>query len=158
MPTLTFTALPTDTVEAYRVGDLDANGQPAERGTAGKDGGLPCRHCLRDIVEGEEYLLLAHRPFDGDHPYAEVGPIFLHAEACERHSRHHGLPEVVSVRPAVLVRGYSADDRIVYGTGKSVQTGELTEYAEALFARHDVAYLHLRSATNSCFTCRVDRR
>jgi len=158
MPNFVYTAMPTEMAEAYRAGAPDANGRPAERGMAGADGGLPCRHCMRDIVDGEEYLLLAYRPFDGDHPYAEVGPIFLHAGPCERHAGHDDLPPVVAARPQALVRGYNTDDRIVYGTGKSMPVADLTAYAEALFARPDIAYLHLRSATNSCYTCRVDRR
>lgn len=156
MPTLRFTALPTAVVEAYRAGAPDANGRPAERGIAGKDGGMPCRHCLRDIAEGEDYLLLAHRPFAGGHPYSEIGPIFLHAGPCRRHAEDDGLPEVLAVRPHVLVRGYDINDRIVDGTGKTVTTPELEIYAQGIFARPDVAYLHLRSAVNSCFTCRVD--
>lgn len=158
MPTLRFTALRTDIVNAYRIGSPDANGRPAERGIAGKDGGLPCRHCLRDITAGEAYLLLAHRPFDGTNPYAEIGPVFLHAAPCVRYEADEvGLPEILAVRPQVLVRGYDADDRIVYGTGRSIPTDDLTEYAEVLLARPEIAYLHLRSAANSCFTCRVDR-
>ena len=157
MPTLRFTALPTAIVEAYRAGAPDANGRIAERGTAGEGGGLPCRHCLRDIAAGEDYLLLAHRPFDGDHPYSEVGPVFLHAGPCKRHGEEDGLPEVLAVRPQILARGYDRDDRIVEGTGKTMPTTDLEAYASEVLGRSDVAYLHLRSAMNSCFTCRVDK-
>jgi hypothetical protein len=58
--------------------------------------------------------------------------------------------------PAYIVRGYGADDRIVYGTGRVVPTAEIPDAAEALLARGDVAYVHVRSASNNCYQLRVD--
>jgi len=34
---------------------------------------------------------------------------------------------------------------------------EITESAQALLERPEVAYLHLRSATNNCYQCRIER-
>jgi hypothetical protein len=58
--------------------------------------------------------------------------------------------------PDYIVRGYGADDRIVYGTGAVVPTPAIAEKAEALLARDDVAYVHVRSARNNCYQCRID--
>ena len=59
--------------------------------------------------------------------------------------------------PDYILRGYGADDRIVYGTGGVVATGMILARAEALFADPRVAYLHVRSARNNCYQCRIDR-
>ncbi|WP_354044205.1 DUF1203 domain-containing protein [Devosia sp. UYZn731] len=34
------------------------------------------------VAEGETCLLLAYRPFSVPQPFAEVGPVFLHAQVC----------------------------------------------------------------------------
>jgi Protein of unknown function (DUF1203) len=150
-----FVALDTTTIEALRAGAPDANGQPAERHTATSDG-LPCRHCLETIKTGEPYLILGHRPFPAPQPYAEVGPIFLHAETCPKGGNSDAIPGFLD-SPRYMVRGYGADDRIVYGTGQIVATAEIPAAAERLFANLTVRYLHVRSASNNCYHCRIDR-
>ncbi len=152
---ITITALPTPIVRALQAGAPDAYGTPPERHVA-QGSGNPCRHCLRFIPEGAEMLILAHRPFDGLHPYAETGPIFLCAETCPRHEGPT-MPEVLRDSPDYLLKGYSAQDRIVYGTGRVVSAAEIAEYAETVLDRSDVAYLHVRSARNNCYQARIDR-
>lgn len=147
--------IPTEQVRAYQAGALDANGQPPER-TISDGGGNPCRHCLRDIDEGREMLVLAHRPFRYSQPYAEIGPIFLCADQCEAWAGDD-IPDVVRRRDAFLIRGYGVNDRILPGTGGVVSTDALVDHAATLLERADVAYLHLRSAVNSCFQARVER-
>jgi hypothetical protein len=150
-----FVAAATEVVNAYQRGATDAYGRIPERRTS--DGsGLPCRHCLGDIGAGDDYLILAHRPFSGLQPYAETGPIFLHADACERHPETAEPPEAFLERPQMMLRGYDADERIVYGTGAIVPTDHLASVASALLDRPEVAFVHIRSATNNCFQCRVD--
>ncbi len=156
MTGLKFIALATETAHALRAGGPDANGQAPERDIS--DGsGVPCRHCLSDIAAGEPFLILAHRPFPGAQPYAEIGPIFLHAEPCERHSETQGVPALFLSRAHALVRGYGKDDRIVTGTGQVVPSAEIAMVARDLLARPQVAYLHLRSASNNCYQCRIER-
>lgn len=56
-----------------------------------------------------------------------------------------------------IVRGYDAGDRIVYGTGAVTPTAEIAARAQDLLERPDIAYVHVRSARNNCFQCRIDR-
>ena len=91
MTALRFVSMPTIAARAFQAGAPDANGQPPERHVATEDG-LPCRHCQQPISAGEPYLILAYRPFPAAQPYAELGPIFLHAEPCERHPDSATLP------------------------------------------------------------------
>lgn len=150
-----FTPIPTLVVRAYQAGGLDANGQSPERGIAVGEGN-PCRHCLAMIPDGAAMLVLAHRPFPTPQPYAELGPIFLCADACEAPVDSTALPEMLASSD-YIVRGYGADDRIVYGTGGVVPTGQITLQAEARLADPRVAYVHVRSARNNCYQVRIDR-
>jgi hypothetical protein len=156
MTGLKFIALATETAHALQSGSPDANGQAPERDIS--DGSaVPCRHCLSDVAAGESFLILAHRPFPGAQPYAETGPIFLHAEPCERHGEGAEVPALFLSRAQALIRGYGHDDRIVYGTGRVVPSAEIAAVAQDLFAAPEVAYLHLRSASNNCYQCRIER-
>ncbi len=156
MTDLKFVALATETARALQAGNPDANGQVPERQIS--DGsGVPCRHCLSDVAAGAPFLILAHRPFPKAQPYAETGPIFLHAEPCQRHGEGAGVPASFLSRTQLLIRGYGADDRIVDGTGQVVPSAGIGGTARDLLAAPEVAYLHLRSASNSCYQCRIER-
>ncbi|MFC3323082.1 DUF1203 domain-containing protein [Mesorhizobium cantuariense] len=153
--TIQFNALPTEHVRALQRGGPDAYGQTPERKISDGDG-MPCRHCLKNIAAGDAYLILAYRPFPELQPYAETGPIFLHAEECERAAGSEALPEILESSD-YIVRGYGRDDRIVYGSGGVIPTGDITARAEALLERDDIAYVHVRSARNNCYQCRIER-
>lgn len=154
MTAIIFTALPQEHVDAIRKGAPDANGQAPKLMIASAD--LPCRVCLGRIRQGESALLVSYRPFRHVQPYAETGPIFIHAEEC-------GVYDVAQVPPVMLnsadyiVRGYDVGNRIVYGTGSVTPTAEITRHAQALLASPAIAYVHVRSARNNCFQCRIDR-
>lgn len=149
-----FIALETVLVEALRGGASDANGQHPERQVS--PGRAPCRHCLEDIAEGEPMLVAALRPFPRPQPYAEVGPIFLHADACPRGGGDDRIPPFLD-SPEYIVRGYGRDDRIAYGTGRIVATPDIPRIAGELLDDARIAYVHVRSATNNCYHCRIER-
>jgi len=155
MTGLRFIALPTDAVHALQAGAADANGQRPERHIS--DGaGNPCRHCLKDIAKGAPFLILAWRPFPAAQPYAEVGPVFLHAEACQRYAETAGAPAMFLERERLLIRGYSDDDRIVYGSGQIVAAADLAQAAANLLDDPEIAYVHVRSSYN-CYQCRIEQ-
>ena len=140
--------------DALRAGAPDANGQPALRRIA-EGGANPCRHCLGLIANGEEKLVLGYRPFGAPQPYAETGPIFLHARACERFDAASPPGWFAFLDPAAL-RGYDADHWIRYETGRVVRGPEIVSSCEAILADASIAYVHVRSKYG-CFQCRVDR-
>jgi len=156
MSAIRFVALPTELVIVLQANGLDANGQTPERALSIGGDGVPCRHCLGLVAADDAYLILAHRPFSTIQPYAECGPIFLHAESCQRYAAPAELPPMLQ-SAHYLLRGYSAAERILYGTGQIVSTAQLAQRAQDLFTREDVAYIHVRSATNNCFQCRIER-
>ena len=154
MTTIIFTAMAADEADAFRNGKPDANGQVPERHHT--TGTLPCRVCLGHIKDGETALLLSYRPFPEPQPFAETGPIFIHAESCSPAESHGRLPAMFD-SPDYIIRGYSHDNRIVYGTGAVTPTEKIVQRAEDLLARDDIAYVHVRSARNNCYQCRIDR-
>jgi hypothetical protein len=111
---------------------------------------------MRNIEAGAPMLILAHRPFEGLHAYAETGPIFVCADACEA-AKTHEPPEILTTSPDYLIKGYSAQERIVYGTGEVVAAARIPEKIETVFKDPRVAFIHIRSARNNCYQLRVDR-
>ena len=155
MTTIRFHAMPTVDAKTLWSGGADAYGNRPE--TMVSDGpGHPCRHCLQNIDAGQSLFVLAYRPFPALQPYAETGPIFLHAAPCPRYACEEALPPILS-SPDYIVRGYGSDDRIVYGSGAVTPTEDIPARASALFERHEIAYVHVRSARNNCYQCRIDR-
>lgn len=152
---LTYEALDSGWVAAVRAGGPDAYGRPAERVRA-EGGGNPCRHCLREVPDGRDMLILACRPFTALQPYAETGPIFLCGDDCARHAGQ-GLPDILRTSADYLLKGYSPDERIVYGSGKVVAREDVERYAAALLADPGIAFVDVRSARNNCFQLRIRR-
>lgn len=143
-------------VAHYRRGGLDSNGQPPERRIVQPGDGVPCRHTLERLPEGSAYLVVGHRPFEGLNPYTETGPLFLAADEVPGAAPSRSLPPFLTA-PAYIVRGYSEDERIVYGTGAVTPTDRIIERCADLLARDDIAFVHIRSASNNCYHVRVER-
>ncbi|MBO9098250.1 MULTISPECIES: DUF1203 domain-containing protein [unclassified Rhizobium] len=157
MSNIRFAAMPHTDAEALWNGATDAYGRLPE--TTVSDGpGNPCRHCLRNINAGDELLVFAYRPFPALQPYAETGPVFLHKVPCQRYAAEEVLPPVLSGTRDFIVRGYNDSNRIVYGTGAVTATGDIPAYAETLLERPEIAYVHVRSARNNCYQCRIDKQ
>ena len=152
--TIRFVPIKTAIAMALREG-RDAYDLPAEHVAAATGGGVPCRHCLAQVPEDRPYVIVAHRPFAGLNPYTETGPIFLCADHCT--AAGPDFPAAMLTAPGYIVRGYSADERIIYGTGAVTSTPEIATRCETLFTRPEVAFIHIRSASNNCFQCRVER-
>lgn len=151
--TLIFDPLPTSSVRAIRAGGPDAYGLPAE--TLVSDGhGAPCRHCLDHVPKGRPMLVLAWRPFPKAQPYAETGPIFLCGDDCAAW-QGDGVPPILATSPDYLLKAYTPQDRILYGTGRVVPAPEIATYAQDLLSDPRVAYVDVRSARNNCFQCRI---
>ncbi len=142
-------------VARVRSGGTDAYGQPAERATS--DGqGTPCRCCLHDVPAGGDMLVLAACPFPALQPYAETGPIFLCAADCAPW-RGDDVPPILTTSPDYLLKGYSADHRIIYGTGRVIPAEQIAAYANTLLTDPKVAFVDVRSARNNCFQTRILR-
>jgi hypothetical protein len=154
--TINYVPLPTDQVRDFQRGKIDSNGLVPERVS---QGGGPCRHCLSQIQPNEEKLVLGYRPFPSLQPYAETGPIFLHAKECEAYNDRSVLPAMFEGMPDVLMiaRGYDHNDRIEYGAMSVVAVNQLENCCSDLVKNERVAYIHVRFAATNCYQFRVER-
>lgn len=148
-----FSGLPTRLAQSLRSGGKDAYGQTPERHTS--DGiATPCRHCLRNIPAGEDYLIFAHMPFSAQQPYAETGPIFLCANECAAYDGED-VPETATLSPTYLIKGYMQDERIKYGTGAITGQQDIGKAVSDLLGRDEIAFVDIRSASNNCWIARA---
>ena len=79
--------------------------------TADSPNGYPCRHCLRWAQAGERMILFPFAAIPGGRPYSESGPIFVHAESCERYPTTNEYP--AAFREGRTIRAYNSDHAII---------------------------------------------
>src|SRR2546423_376422 len=53
---------------------------------------FPCRHCLHWAEPGERIVLFPYTAIPPGYPYSETGPIFVHADACQRYEATNEYP------------------------------------------------------------------
>ena len=112
----------------------------------------PCRHCLRWATSGEALVLFPYQSIPAGRPYSEIGPIFVHQEACERYSALDEYP--AAFRKGRGVRGYNSRDEII---AAEVAGDKPEDVVEAMLANPEVSFLQVRSVTRGCFTMQVER-
>lgn len=163
MSRFTYRPIPADVVAQLR--DRDDAGQH-RKPFVDHEGGAPLRCCLGRSLPGEEIVLVSYAPLrrwasaTGADPgaYDEVGPVFLHADACGGPAE--GFPAAVLSSRRVF-RAY--DDRGHIKGGVLVDpTPEHAEVvAEAalhdLFADPDTATVHVRAVDFGCFHTEIRR-
>jgi hypothetical protein len=114
----------------------------------------PCRLCLRISPNPEQLILLSYQPSRDSGPYAEIGPIFVHARACERYDASETFPEDFRSR-SLVVRAYNdageIADAVVAGPG------EAEERAREFLQNPAIAELHVRHVSYTCFDFKIIR-
>jgi len=147
-------AIPTEVADAVRRTHKDPRyGHPAHTEIAGE--GAPCRHCLQIIAAGsEKATLFTCDAFEGLEALPLPGPVYIHAEACERYPENAGFPPALRNSPRTL-NAYARGRRLV--AAEYVEDGNVDAGVEKLFARTDVDYIHARSTTAGCYTFRIER-
>jgi hypothetical protein len=114
----------------------------------------PCRLCLRTFREGEEdRILFTHDTYAGVEEFPQPGPVYVHADECERYAADGFPPELralgltfeaVAHGPRVVALehtgGDGADDVIA-----------------RLLAMPGVDYVHVRNTEAGCFVARINR-
>ena len=115
--------------------------------------GYPCRHCLRFAKPGERLILFPYAAIPSGHPYSEIGPIFVHAEPCERYSATWEYP--ADFRNGRAFRAYDADYNMI---DAEVANGNKPEAViEKLLQNSKTEFVDARSVTRGCFTFRIQR-
>jgi hypothetical protein len=140
-------ALPAADLDRIRARGEDDFGNPLEP-FAATGGGMPLRCCLRDAAPGEQVALIAYRPSPVPGPYAEVGPVFVHAQACDGYADEGRYPQAFRGRNQLLraydERGGQVENVVVDGSAAERAIGDL-------LGRPGVAFLHSRNVLAGCY-------
>jgi hypothetical protein len=115
--------------------------------------GYPCRHCLHWAKPGEHVVLFPYASIPPGHPYSETGPIFVHAEPCERYGATGEYP--ADFRNGRVFRAYDADYDMI---AAEIANGDNPEAViEKLFQNPKTEFVDARSVSHGCFTFRIQR-
>lgn len=154
MSSFQISSIPTEIAESVRnTGRAPQYGFPAHKEVA--SGRAPCRHCLRLIaVNKEELFLFTYDPFQTLGVPPLPGPVYIHAENCNRSVGARSFPEQYRGR-ALTLAGYG-DDRALLAEVRLTKGNEDAE-ADRLFANPAVNYVHVRSTDAGCYLFRLDR-
>jgi hypothetical protein len=118
------------------------------------EGGHPLRCCLREAEAGEALALVAYRPFAWDGPYAEVGPVFVHVDACPGYPDPDAYPEAFRHRQQIF-RAYGFDHSII--DAEIVEGSDAERTIAKLLSRPDVDFVHSRNVNYGCYMFAITR-
>ena len=145
-------AIPADTLDLIRTTGRDEAGNvPRER--IDEEGGSPLRCCLRDAEPGERMLLIAYTPPGIAGPYAERGPVFIHAEPCAGYPDVHSYPQGLGHRRQI-VRGYDHDGNMATATIVA-DGGEAERELNTILSRPEIRVAHVRNVAAGCYNFAV---
>ena len=114
----------------------------------------PCRHCLRWAEPGERMILFPFAAIPAGRPYSETGPIFVHADPCERYRATDQYP--AEFREGRVVRAYNSQHNMI---AAEVANGVGPEAViERFLEKPETAFIHVRSVSRGCFTMEIERR
>lgn len=147
-------AIPTKVAELVRTTRSSPGyGHPAHEDVATGYG--PCRHCLRDFQVGKDRrILFTYDPFHGIEPLPLPGPIFIHAESCERFPDAGGFPQDLRSHRLTFA-AYGDSRRLV--SEEYVANGEVEPAVTRLLERNEVNYVHVRDTEAGCYDFRIER-
>ena len=134
----------------FELSDAQLHAQGMRRVRADADVGFPCRASLEDAAAGEELLLLPWRHHAVDSPYQASGPIYLRRHARQASLAPGAVPACVS-RRLISLRAYDHDALMC--AADVVEGADVGEGLAKLFARAEVAYVHLHNARPGCYSC-----
>ncbi len=139
--------LPTEVAVAARQA-AEAGAPDHARIRADAPTGYPCRHCLRWAETGEELILFPYASIPSGYPYAETGPIFVHAQSCARYEAIDRYPE--DFRKGRVLRAYNEGREMIDAAVVAERDPETV--IENLLQNPETSFLQARSADRGCFT------
>jgi hypothetical protein len=112
----------------------------------------PCRLCLRISNVPEDLILLSYQPLPDRGPYAEIGPIFIHAGHCVPYCDIETFPVDFASRRVVL-RAYANDGQIL--DALVAEPGKAPKHAAAFLRDARVKEVHVRHESYTCFDFKI---
>lgn len=149
-------AIPAQTLDRIRAGGQDDFGNPLQM-FVDEEGGSPLRCCLRPAEAGERLMLIAYRPFSRPGPYAEVGPVFVHAEPCAGYTEPARYPSGYRTWKTMVFRPYHVDGRMAYPALAMVDGPQAEQAIETIFADPTIEMIHTRNVHAGCYMFAIHR-
>ena len=147
-------AIPTEVAESVQATMRDpVYGLPAHKEAVTES--APCRHCLRLINPGTEAILFTYNRFAGVESLPQPGPVFIHAQTCDRYQETAGFPDELRASPRTL-EGYAEGRQLL--AREYVNDGRMETAIAQMFDRSDVGYILVNSTTAGCYTFRIERQ
>jgi hypothetical protein len=111
----------------------------------------PCRSCLRTFREGELRTLFTHDTYAGVAEFPQPGPVYVHADACERWDGDGFPPELVALK---LTFEAVAEGPRVVAIARTEGAG-VEQTLARLLALPAVDSVNVRNTEAGCFVARV---
>ncbi len=115
----------------------------------------PCRSCLTIPSSPESLILLSYQPLPDRNPYAEIGPIFVHARDCKPYELLDSFPEDFAGRELIL-RAYNYDGEI--SDAMIGAPGKIPALAARLLSDPNVHEVHVRHLSYTCYDFKIVRK
>ncbi|MGO9341369.1 MAG: DUF1203 domain-containing protein [Acidimicrobiales bacterium] len=144
----TISALSPDDLRRIRAAGVDDFGNPFDPQVA-EAGGSPLRCCLRECKPGESIALISYCPFPWSGPYAEVGPVFVHADECGGYAATSLYPEGFASRRQLL-RAYDHGHRISDAI-QAINGEQAEQILSWLLGRPEIDFVHSRNVEWGCY-------
>jgi hypothetical protein len=154
--TFRIAALPAADLNRIRTAGIDDFGHPLRVSVNVDEAGTPLRCGLREAQVDERVALISWQPLQQARAsvYAEVGPVFVHADPCPGYLAERSDPADFRHREQVL-RSYSAAGDMLDAVSTD---GDEAEVAIAgLFANSKAAVIHSRNVRAGCYMFGVHR-
>src|SRR5947208_2076547 len=155
MSTFKVFPIPDEVTRRIRETRIDDFGHELSISVATENDTGPCRSCLTVFVPGEGRILCSYAPNQYDHPYNEVGPIYIHERQCQSYTEHELFPPELRTRSPLTLRCYDEDGMMI--DAELVGDREVEEVIRRLFKKPEVRYLHVRTASLGCYIARIER-
>jgi hypothetical protein len=155
-PLFRIEAIAPDYLDRIRAAGQDDFGNPIEI-TIDEDGGSPLRCCLQPAAPGTRIALIAYCPSARPGPYAETGPVFIHADACPGYATPGQYPEGYRTWRPMIFRPYHDDGRMAYPALAKVRADEAEEAIARIFADPSIEVIHARNIYAGCFMFAIHR-
>lgn len=146
---------PEEFAELKALSDAELAPRHAVRVTADAPTGFPCRVSLADANPGDTLLLLNYEHQPASTPYRASHAIFVNEGAMERARFIDEVPEVLTSRKYLSVRGFDGAGNMV--DADVAEGAGVRSTIERLLENADIAYLHVHYAGRGCYAARVDR-
>lgn len=120
-------------------------------------GGSPMRCCLQPSAPGDLAYLISYRPFTSPGPYAEVGPVFVHAESCPGYSATDRYPDGFRDWPTMIFRPYRYDGAIGYDAIRMGDAATAGTLVAEMFSDPEIEFVHTRNVYAGCYMFAITR-